>query len=203
MNMVLTHGGSLWIDDGRPAPPLIGRTARNLADVRPTLYFNVPAGYAALLPLLESDRDTARAFLDRLRLGFFAAAALPQQLWDRLEKLSAEHGGRMRMTTSWGLTETAPAATSAPYAIPRSDVLGVPLPGVELALVPVGEKREIRVRGVNVTPRVPPPPRPHRERVRRGGLLPHRGRRGARRPGRRRRRPGVPRPDRRGLQTLD
>jgi feruloyl-CoA synthase len=152
MNMVLTHGGSLWIDDGRPAPPLIGRTARNLRDVRPTVYFNVPAGYAALLPLLEDDAELARAFLDRLRLGFFAAAALPQQLWDRLEKLSAEYGGHMRMTTSWGLTETAPAATSAHYAITRSDVLGVPLPGVEVALVPVGEKSEIRVKGPNVTP---------------------------------------------------
>ncbi|MDP9390548.1 MAG: feruloyl-CoA synthase [Actinomycetota bacterium] len=152
LNMVLTHGGSLWIDDGRPAPPLIGRTARNLTDVRPTLYFNVPAGYAALLPLLEDDADLARSFLDRLRLGFFAAAALPQQLWDRLEKLSAEHSGRMRMTTSWGLTETAPAATSAHFPITRSDVLGVPLPGVEVAMVPVGEKQEIRVKGPNVTP---------------------------------------------------
>ncbi|MGY1604230.1 feruloyl-CoA synthase [Geodermatophilus sp. SYSU D00815] len=152
LNMVLTHGGSLWIDDGRPAPPLIGRTARNLVDVRPTLYFNVPAGYAALLPLLEDDADLARAFLARLRLGFFAAAALPQQLWDRLEALSTRHGGSMRMTTSWGLTETAPAATSAHFPITRSDVLGVPLPGVEVALVPVGEKREIRVRGPNVTP---------------------------------------------------
>jgi len=152
MNMVLVNGGSLWIDDGRPAPPLIGRTARNLVDVRPTLYFNVPAGYAALLPLLEGDASLARAFLDRLRLGFFAAAALPQQLWDRLESLTARYGGRMRMTTSWGLTETAPAATSAHYPITRSDVLGVPLPGVEVALVPVGDKREIRVKGPNVTP---------------------------------------------------
>ena len=152
MNMVLTHGGSLWIDDGRPAPALVGRTARNLADVRPTLYFNVPAGYAVLLPVLEDDAELARAFFDRLRLGFFAAAALPQQLWDRLERLSAAHGGRMRMTTSWGLTETAPAATSAHYPITRSDVLGVPLPGVEVALVPVGEKQEIRVKGPNVTP---------------------------------------------------
>lgn len=151
VNMVLTRGGSLWIDDGRPAPHLIGRTARNLADVRPTLYFNVPAGYAALLPLLEADAGLARAFLDRLRLGFFAGAALPQQLWDRLEALSAAHGGRMRMTTSWGLTETAPAATSAHFPITRSDVLGVPLPGVEVALVPVGEKSEVRVKGPNVT----------------------------------------------------
>jgi feruloyl-CoA synthase len=152
LNLVLTHGGSLWIDDGRPAPSLIGRTARNLPDVRPTMYFNVPAGYAALLPLLEDDAELARAFLDRLRVGFFAAAALPQQLWDRLEKLSAEHGGRMQMTTSWGLTETAPAATSAHFPITRSDVLGVPLPGVEVALAPVGEKTEIRVKGPNVTP---------------------------------------------------
>ena len=152
VDLVLSRGGSLWIDDGRPAPPLIGRTARNLADVRPTLYFNVPAGYAALLPLLEADGDLARAFLDRLRLGFFAAAALPQQLWDRLEALSAEHGGRMRMTTSWGLTETAPAATSAHFPITRSDIPGRPLPGVEEALVPVGAKSEIRVKGPNVTP---------------------------------------------------
>jgi feruloyl-CoA synthase len=158
MNMVLTNGGTLWIDDGRPAPGLVERTVRNLADARPTVYLNVPAGYATLLPHLERDPAAARAFLDRLRLGFFAAAALPQQLWDRLEKLSADHGSRMRMTTSWGLTETAPAATSAHFPITRSDVLGVPLPGVELALVPVGDKTagvgryEVRVRGANVTP---------------------------------------------------
>ena len=152
MNLVLANGGTLWIDDGRPAPGLVERTVRNLADARPTIYLNVPAGYAALLPFLERDPAAAKAFLSRLRLGFFAAAALPQQLWDRLQKLSAEHGGSMQMTTSWGLTETAPAATSAHFPISRSDSLGVPLPGVELALVPVGDKTEVRVRGANVTP---------------------------------------------------
>src|SRR3954447_16065799 len=151
-NLVLTNGGTLWVDDGRPAPGLVERTVRNLPDARPTVYLNVPAGYAALLPFLERDPAAAQAFLARLRLGFFAAAALPQQLWDRLQKLSAEHGGSMQMTTSWGLTETSPAATSAHYPITRSDVLGVPLPGVELALVPVGDKTEVRVRGPNVTP---------------------------------------------------
>jgi feruloyl-CoA synthase len=152
VNLVLTRGGSLWIDDGRPAPPLIGRTVRNLLDVRPTVYLNVPAGYAALMPLLESDAEAARAFLDRLRVALFAAAALPQQLWDRIEKLAVEHGAQMRLTTAWGMTETAPGATAAYYAISRSDVLGVPLPGVEIALVPVGEKTEARVAGPNVTP---------------------------------------------------
>jgi feruloyl-CoA synthase len=151
-NLVLTNGGTLWIDDGRPAPGLVERTVRNLADARPTIYLNVPAGYAALLPHLERDPAAARAFLDRLRLGFFAAAALPQQLWDRLEKLASDHGSAMQMTTSWGLTETAPAATSAHFPITRSDILGVPLPGVELALVPLGDKTEVRVRGANVTP---------------------------------------------------
>jgi feruloyl-CoA synthase len=151
-NMVLANGGTLWIDDGRPVPGLVERTVRNLSDARPTIYLNVPAGYAALLPHLERDPAAAQAFLSRLRLGFFAAAALPQQLWDRLQKLSAEHGGTMQMTTSWGLTETSPAATSAHFPITRSDSLGVPLPGVELALVPVGNKTEVRVRGANVTP---------------------------------------------------
>jgi feruloyl-CoA synthase len=151
-NMVLANGGTLWIDDGRPVPGLVERTVRNLADARPTIYLNVPAGYAALLPHLERDPAAAQTFLSRLRLGFFAAAALPQQLWDRLQKLSAEHGGTMQMTTSWGLTETAPAATSAHFPITRSDILGVPLAGVELALVPVGDKTEVRVRGTNVTP---------------------------------------------------
>jgi feruloyl-CoA synthase len=146
LNMVLVNGGTLWIDDGRPAPALIGRTVRNLTDARPTLYFNVPAGYAALLPHLERDPAAAQALLARLRLGFFAGAALPQQLWDRMEKLAADSGSSMTMTTSWGLTETAPAATSAHFPITRSDVLGVPLPGVELALVPVGEKTEVRSR---------------------------------------------------------
>ena len=152
LNMVLTNGGTMWIDDGRPAPALVARTVRNLADARPTVYFNVPAGYAALLPELERNAAAAQAFFSRLRLGFFAAAALPQQLWDRITALATRHGAQMQMTTSWGLTETSPAATSAHFPITRSDVLGVPLPGLELALVPVGAKTEVRVRGANVTP---------------------------------------------------
>jgi feruloyl-CoA synthase len=152
LNMVLTNGGTLWIDDGRPDPALVGRTVANLGDVRPTIYFNVPAGYAALLPHLERDPQAARALLARLRLGFFAAAALPQQLWDRLTALASRHGSAMQMTTAWGMTETSPAATAAHFPITTSDCLGVPLPGVEAMLVPVGDKRELRVRGPNVTP---------------------------------------------------
>jgi feruloyl-CoA synthase len=152
LNMVLANGGTLWIDDGRPAPGLLERTLRNLREVSPTIYFNVPAGYAALVPVLEADPELAERFFAQLRLVFFAAAALPQLLWERIERLAARHAGSARMTTSWGATETAPAATSAHFLSGRSDCIGVPLPGVELKLVPVGEKLEIRVKGPNVTP---------------------------------------------------
>jgi feruloyl-CoA synthase len=152
LNMVLANAGSLWIDDGRPAPGLLERTLRNLGDVSPTIYFNVPAGYAALVPALEQDAELAERFFARLRLVFFAAAALPQQLWDRIERLAARLGGSAQMTTSWGATETGPAATSAHFTAGRSDCIGVPLPGVQLKLSPVGDKLEIRVKGPNVTP---------------------------------------------------
>lgn len=152
LNMVLTNGGTLWIDDGRPAPTLIERTVRNFADAQPTIYFGVPAMYSAMLPYLERDHKAAEAFLARLRLGFFAGAALPQDLWDRLERLARKHGSRMQMTTSWGLTETSPAATSAHYPITSTENLGVPLPGMDLRLAPVGDLLEIRVRGPNITP---------------------------------------------------
>jgi feruloyl-CoA synthase len=152
LNMILVNGGTVWIDDGRPAPGLIGRTLRNLAEVRPNVYFNVPAGLSLLVPALEADRELARRFFAGLRLVFFAAAALPQALWDRIEALAASVGRPVPMTTSWGATETAPAVTSAYFAAGRSDCIGVPLPGVELKLVPAGGKQEIRVRGPNVTP---------------------------------------------------
>ena len=84
-NLVLRHAGALYIDGGRPLPGLIEPTARNLAEVSPTIYFNVPAGYAALLPFLERDAALARAFFAKLRLIFYAGAALPQDLWERLE----------------------------------------------------------------------------------------------------------------------
>jgi feruloyl-CoA synthase len=152
VNMVLTHGGTLWIDDGRPAGNLIGRTLRNLAEVSPTIHFNVPAGYGLLVPALEADPGLAERFFARLRLVFYAGSALPQALWDRIEALAGAAGRPIPMTTSWGCTETAPAATSAHFASQRSDCIGVPLPGVDLRLVPSGGKTEIRVRGPNVTP---------------------------------------------------
>jgi feruloyl-CoA synthase len=152
-NLVLRHAGTLFIDGGRPVPGMIELTARNLSEVSPTVYFNVPAGYAMLLPSLEKDEALARTFFAKLRLIFYAGAALPQDLWDRLEAVSMRTTGeRVPMTSSWGTTETAPLATAAHFVIEHAGPIGVPVPGVELKLVPSGEKLEVRVRGPNVTP---------------------------------------------------
>jgi feruloyl-CoA synthase len=153
VNLVLVNGGTLYVDNGRPAPPLLDRTLANIADVQPTMLFNVPVGWSLLLPRLAADPDLARAFFARLKVLFFAAAALPQPVWDGLRALAARYAEQpVAVTTSWGATETAPAATSAHFPSDRSDCIGVPLPGVEIKLAPAGDKREIRVRGANVTP---------------------------------------------------
>jgi feruloyl-CoA synthase len=152
-NLAMRHAGTLHIDGGKPLPALVGETVRNLAEVSPTIYFNVPAGYAALLPHLEKDEALARAFFKRLRLIFYAGAALPQDLWERLEAVSVRTTGeRVPMTSSWGTTETAPLAVAAHYLIEGAGNIGVPAPGCEVKLVPAGGKLEIRVRGPNVTP---------------------------------------------------
>jgi feruloyl-CoA synthase len=154
MNMALFHGGSLYIDNGRPVPGLFGNTLASYREVPPTLSFNVPAGYALLVPALEADRELAERFFSRLRLVFNAAAALPPTLRARLEALGRKVAGRdVPVTGSWGTTETAPGATSAHYRYDDSRCIGVPLPGVSLKLVPAADDSyEVRVRGVSVTP---------------------------------------------------
>jgi feruloyl-CoA synthase len=151
-NLILKRGGTLYIDAGRPAPPLMPITVRNLTEIAPTIYFNVPAGYGALLPFLERDAELRAKFFERLDLIFYAAAALPQDLWTRLENVALqERGEPVMMTSSWGLTETSPLATAAHFPIDRAGVIGVPVPGVEIKLTPVEGKLEMRVKGPNVT----------------------------------------------------
>ena len=151
-NLILKRGGTMYIDAGRPAPPLMPITVRNLTEIAPTIYFNVPAGYGALLPFLERDAELRERFFERLDLIFYAAAALPQDLWTRLEAVAREARGEpVMMTSSWGLTETSPLATAAHFPIDRAGVIGVPVPGVEIKLTPVEDKLEMRVKGPNVT----------------------------------------------------
>ncbi len=152
-NMMLRNGGTFHIDGGKPAPGLIETTAKNLKEVSPTLYFNVPRGFDLLLPFLEKDADLRRNFFRDLDMLFYAAAALPQNLWERLEAMAvAEKGGELAMISSWGSTETAPSAAAVHYHIERAGVIGLPNPGCELKLVPAAGKLEVRVRGPHVTP---------------------------------------------------
>jgi feruloyl-CoA synthase len=152
-NMVLRNGGTLYIDGGKPAPGLIDTTAKNLREISPTMYFNVPRGFDLLMPMLESDAQLRGNFLRDLDMVFYAGAALPQNLWERLEKLAvAEKGGALAMLSAWGSTETAPMASCVHYPIEHAGVVGGPAPGCELKLLPSGGKLEVRVKGSNVTP---------------------------------------------------
>ena len=152
-NMVLRHGGTLYVDGGKPMPGLIETTVANLGAVAPTLYFNVPRGFDVLLPYLEQDTALRDRFFSNLDLIFYAGAALPQKLWERLEALSvAARGVRVPMVSAWGSTETAPMVTTVHFPIERAGVIGLPAPGSAVKMVPNGEKLELRVTGPNVTP---------------------------------------------------
>jgi feruloyl-CoA synthase len=153
LNLALFHGGTIYIDDGRPAPPLFPRTVAALRDVAPTLYFNVPAGYALLAPALEGDPALAEHFFSRLRYMFYAGAALPDAIAERMRKLAAQHADHeVPLTSSWGTTETAPTATSMHYLGAPTGCIGVPVPGCTIKLEPVLDKLELRARGPNITP---------------------------------------------------
>jgi len=152
-NLILRNGGTLFIDEGRPAPGLIERSVANLRDVSPTLYLNVPRGFALVLDYLERDDALARNFFRELDLVFYAGAALPQSLWQRIEALSQKTIGRtLTMVSAWGTTETAPMATIVHYPIARAGNIGLPAAGCEIKLVPHDDRLEIRVRGPNVSP---------------------------------------------------
>jgi feruloyl-CoA synthase len=136
-NMVLRHGGTLYIDSGKPVPGLIDKTIAALCEISPTAYFNVPKGYSILLDYLERDAALRDRFFAQLDIVFYAAAALPQSSWKRLEALSvAAVGEKIPMISSWGLTETAPLVTAVHWRIDRAGVIGLPAPGMELKLVP-------------------------------------------------------------------
>jgi feruloyl-CoA synthase len=152
-NSVVWHGGTLYIDNGRPVPGLFENTIANLRDVQPTIYLNVPRGYDMLVSALRADAALRERFFSRLQVIFYAAAALPQNLWEALQELAIDTVGEpVPLVSAWGSTETAPLATDCHFQAERSGVIGLPIPGTELKLVPNGEKLEVRVRGPNVTP---------------------------------------------------
>ncbi|MEP7127136.1 MAG: AMP-binding protein, partial [Byssovorax sp.] len=152
-NLVLFHGGTLVVDHGKPSPGLIGRTVETLRQVSPTLYFNVPRGFDMLLPYLEREEALRATFFRDLDAIFYAAASLPNPLWERLSACSIQaRGDRVPLLSAWGLTETSPMATSVHFPIERAGVIGLPAPGTAIKFAPNAGKFELRVKGPNVTP---------------------------------------------------
>jgi len=152
-NLVLRNGGTLYIDGGKPSPEGIKTTLRNLGEVSPTIYFNVAAGYELLVAFLEQDACLAKNFFRELRLLFFAAAALPRTIWDRLQALIDQYAPHpIPITSSWGATETAPLCTSVYFSNTINNNIGLPVPGTMVKLAPVGDLTELRVKGPNITP---------------------------------------------------
>jgi feruloyl-CoA synthase len=153
LNLVLAQGGTLYIDDGRPQPGLFDETLRNLNEISPTYFANVPAGYAMLVTALERDSELCRKFFRNLRLLAYGGARLPDDLYDRMQNLAiSTTGERIVFYTGWGSTETAPVATGTYWNTERVGLIGLPFPGVELKMVPSGAKYELRVRGITVMP---------------------------------------------------
>ena len=151
--LVLYNGGTLYIDDGRPLPGLFEQTVRNLREIAPTVYFNVPRGFEELASWLRREPALRETFFSRVSLLFYAGAGLPQPVWDAFEELAfATCGERILWITGLGATETAPLATCANWDTGRAGMIGLPAVGQEMKLAPVGEKLEARFRGPNVTP---------------------------------------------------
>jgi len=153
IGIAIYNGGSLYIDEGRPMPGAFDESVRNLREIVPTIYLNVPKGYEELVRAFRSDADLAARFFSRVQVLFYAAAGLSQHLADELQRIAVDTcGERLILVTGLGATETAPMAICRPWPSDLSAEIGVPVPGVEAKLVPTGEKLEVRVRGPNVTP---------------------------------------------------
>ncbi|PWT91651.1 MAG: acyl-CoA synthetase, partial [Proteobacteria bacterium] len=146
----LADGGTTYIDDGKPLPGLFEETLRNLHEVSPTYFANVPAGYAMLATALENDEALAKSFFANLSVLAYGGATLPDDLYQRMEALAVKYTGyRIPFITGWGSTETAPTATSVHWASERVGLIGLPFPGVKLKMVPAGEegRYELRLKG--------------------------------------------------------
>ena len=151
--MVVYHGGTMYIDDGKPTPALIGETLRNLREVAPTVYFNVPTGFEAIAAAMKTDLALRKNFLSRVRMFFYAGAALAQPVWDSLyESEEAEIGERIVMTSGLGMTESGPFGLFVTSPNVKAGDLGVPTPGMQVKLVAIDGKSEVRYRGPNITP---------------------------------------------------
>ncbi|MBP6902590.1 MAG: feruloyl-CoA synthase [Burkholderiaceae bacterium] len=156
VGITLYNGGTLYIDDGKPTPKGMAETLRNLREISPTVYFNVPKGFEEIASAMDQDVQLRDTLFKRVKAFMFAGAGLSQAVWDKLDAHGeAAIGERVRIMTGLGMTETAPSCTFAVGTEQRSGWIGLPVPGVEVKLVKdasTSDKTEIRFRGPNVMP---------------------------------------------------
>ncbi|MCG2595175.1 feruloyl-CoA synthase [Ramlibacter sp. XY19] len=153
VGLTIYNGGTLYIDDGKPTPAGMAETLRNLREIAPTIYFNVPTGFEAIAHAMKADPVLRRNLLSRVRMFFYSGAALAQPIWDLLHEVQEQEiGERIVMGTGLGMTESAPFAVFVTNPEVKSGHIGLPTVGMELKLVPAEGKTEIRYKGPNVTP---------------------------------------------------
>ncbi|WP_284619070.1 feruloyl-CoA synthase [Aquabacterium humicola] len=151
VGIVLSNGGTLYIDDGKPTPAGMAETLRNLREISPSVYFNVPKGFEEIARAMDDDAVLRTTLFREVKAFMFAGAGLAQAVWDHLDAhAEATIGERIRVITGLGMTETAPSCTFAVGTDVRAGWIGLPVPGVDVKLVPLGDKTEIRFRGPNV-----------------------------------------------------
>lgn len=153
LHMVLHRGGTLYIDAGQPVAGRFAETVRNLREVSPTYHNMVPAGWMLLVGELEADEVLARRFFERVRVIQYGGAALGQEVADRIQDVAVRTvGERISFAAGYGGTETGPTACNVHWPNARMGMIGLPVPGTSVRLVPEAGKLEFRVRGPQVTP---------------------------------------------------
>ena len=153
LNGIFWNGGTMYIDNGKPIPSLFLNTIKNLKEISPTSYGSVPAGLAMLLEALKSDKDLCKSFFKNLSFISYGGASLPPEIWYGIRDLAKNTTGNdIDLVSGWGATETAPLSTSTYFKLDKPGNIGLPVPGMEIKMIPAGNKMELRVKGPNVTP---------------------------------------------------
>lgn len=150
-NGVLWSGGTLHLDEGKPIPGMFETTIKNLYEVSPIVFGSAPIAFSMLADAMERDRALRASFFKNLRYMAYGGATLSNDLYGRMQALAiAETGHRLPLTTMYGATETQ-GITVVHWLTERVGLVGLPLPGITLKLVPNGTKYEVRVKGPTVT----------------------------------------------------
>jgi feruloyl-CoA synthase len=153
LHMSLHRGGTLYIDRGQPTAARFGETLRNLREVEATYQYMVPAGWSLLAEALDADAGLARTFFARLNVMLYGGAALGQAVGDRIQACAVRTvGERITFSSGYGATETGPSACSVHWPNNRMGLIGLPIPGTAVRLVPRDGKLELRVKGPQLTP---------------------------------------------------